>query len=155
MAIILNNLRFEKAKEKDWNEILGLLEETNLIDRISGNGNHENFYTVKAQGKLVCCFAIFHKNNIGILKSFGIRKEYQGQGIGKIIANQLPDLIKTIGINRLYAASWEAPGFWRKTNFKEVNPKESKDTFFLIYVNYLEKNFPQFSRNRKHFVLIS
>ncbi len=155
IELLQDNFKIEKAKKEDWNEILILLEETNLIDRILGNGNHKNFYIVKAidTKKIICCFAIFHKDNIGILKSFGIKKELQGQGIGKKIANKLPELIKSVGLNKLYAASWEAPDFWEKAGFEELDFNASNDCYFLEYADYLEKNYPQFLDNRKYFVL--
>lgn len=34
--LLTDDLKIEKAKKEDWNEVLALLEETNLIDRISG-----------------------------------------------------------------------------------------------------------------------
>jgi N-acetylglutamate synthase-like GNAT family acetyltransferase len=151
--LLQDKLKIEKAKKEDWDEILILLEETNLIDRVSGNGNYENFYSVKIQDKIICCFAIFYKDNIGILKSFGIKKDLQGQGIGKKIVNKLPELIKSIGLNKLYAASWEAPEFWEKAGFQEINFNESKDDYFLKYSDYLEKNYPQFAKTRKYFIL--
>lgn len=152
--LLTANLKIEKTEKEDWNEVLALLEETNLIDRISGNGGYENFYSVKVQDKIICCFAVFYKDTIGILKSFGIKKEYQGKGIGKKIADKLPELIKSIGLNKLYAASWEAPEFWKKAGFKEINFNESKDYYFLNYADYLEKNYPQFLNKRKYFVLL-
>lgn len=148
-------LKIEKASSNDWTIILELLNETGLADWLTGNENYKNFYVVKETSKnnIIGCFAIDYENKTGILKSFAIRKELQGTGLGKHIANKVTDIARRLGLKKVYASSWEAPGFWKKTNFEEVNPKESKDTFFLTYVNYLEKNFPQFSKNRKHFVL--
>ena len=152
--LLLDDLKIKKANKEDWNEILNLLKEVNLIDRILGNGHYKSFYVVKDTKQIICCFAIFHEINIGILKSFGIKKEYQGQGIGKKIINKLPELMKNLGLNKLYAASWEAPGFWGKAGFKEINFTESHDNYFLQYADYLEKNYPQFSATRKYFILI-
>ncbi len=147
----IDNVTIEKANKNDWGMIVSILEETGLIDRISGNGNHENFYTVKNEG-IVSCFAIFHKDKVGILKSFGVKKEYQGKGLGKLIVSKLPGLISKIGLSTLYAASWEAPDFWKKAGFKEIKFDESKDDYFLKYADYLEKNYPQFKDKRKYFV---
>ncbi len=149
---LLEQLKIEKAIKRDWNQILALLEETNLIDRISGNGTSENFYTVQIQDQIICCFAILYEGKVGILKSFGIKREYQGKGIGRKVANKLPELIRTLGLNKLYAASWEAPEFWKKAGFKEIKFNESTDSYFLQYSDYLEKNYPQFVEKRKYFV---
>lgn len=150
--LLEDKLKIEKATKEDWADIVAILQETNLIDRVSGNGTHENFYTVKAED-IVSCFAIFHKDKVGILKSFGVKKECQGKGLGKIIVNKLPKLIHDIGVNTLYAASWEAPEFWEKVGFKRIKFNESKDNYFLQYAEYLEKNYPQFKDKRRYFVL--
>ena len=151
--LLLDQLKTEKASKEDWDEILALLEETNLIDRISGNGTYESFYTVKIQNKIICCFAVLYEGKIGILKSFGIKKEYQGKGIGKNVSNKLPELLRNLGLTKIYAASWEAPDFWGKVGFQEVNFNKSSDDYFLQYAAYVEKNYPQFASKRKYFVL--
>ena len=149
-----NNLTINKAKEEDWKEILDLLEEANLIDRISGNGTFNSFFTIRDTDKrIISCFAINQDNDIGILKSFAVRKNLRGLGIGKNIVERISVLAKDIGLKKLYAASWEAPGFWIKTSFKEINPFDSSDKFFTKYRNYLEKNYIQFADTRKYFLL--
>ena len=150
-----NSLILNKAKQEDWKEILNLLEEANLIDRVSGNGTFDSFFTVKdTDNKIISCFAINQNNDIGILKSFAVRKNLRGFGIGKSIVEKISTLAKDIGLKKLYAASWEAPGFWIKTSFKEINPFESEDEFFIKYRDYLEENYPQFADTKKYFLLI-
>ena len=151
----LNNFKAEKAKQTDWKEILNLLEESNLIDRISGNGSFESFFIIKSvtDNKIISCFAINRKNDVGILKSFAVSKNLRGLGIGKNIVERIPTLGKELGLKKLYAASWEAPGFWTKTSFKEINPFEETEYFFTEYRDYLEKNYPQFAETRRYFLL--
>ena len=153
--LILSKLEIKKAKEEDWKAILVLLEEAGLAIYMTGKETHKNFYVVqdfKAKN-LICCFVIDFEDKTGILKSFAIKKDLQGQGIGKIIANKIPKLAKELGLENVYASSWESPGFWQKTDFNEINEKEATDKYFLKYVNYLETNFPQYTDKRKHFLL--
>lgn len=146
-------IKIEKAGQKDWEHILQLLSETGLKNYFSGSESYNTFFVVRDNNKLICCFSLDIENKIAILKSFAIKQDLQGKGVGKLITNQIPQLAKKTGIKRIYASSWESPGFWRKTPFKEINSKDSKDQYFLNYVLFLEKAFPQYSLDRKHFLL--
>ena len=151
--LLPEQLKFEKATIEDRNEITNLLKEANLLDYTPENENYKSFYLVKLNKKIICCFALDTNTNIALLKSFGVRKELRGKGIGKIIANKLSELGKSLGLKKIYAASWEAPNFWKKAGFKEINYLDSKDNHFLNYAHYLEEHFPQFTKDRKYFVL--
>ncbi|MBI3591276.1 MAG: GNAT family N-acetyltransferase [Candidatus Melainabacteria bacterium] len=148
-------IKIEKATSADWESILQLLEEAELLTSFLGNETYKTFYVIKEpKSKLIiCCFSIDFENKTGILKSYAIKKDFQGKGIGKITANKIPTLAKELGLTKIYATSWEAPGFWRKTLFKEINTTKSKDNYFLKYANHLETKFPRFLKQMKHFVL--
>jgi len=149
------DLKIEKAKEENWEEILELLQETGLKAYMTGKENHKSFYIAEEfkTRKLVGCFAIDSKDTSGILKSFAIKKDFQRKGVGKAITSKILALAREIGLKQLYASSWESPGFWAKTKFKEINENETNDKYFLEYVNYLEENFSQYTPQRKHFLL--
>ena len=122
--LLQDNLKIEPAAEKDWLEILKLLEENDLTFWFTGNESSKNFYIGKdpENKRIICCFSIEFENTIGILKSFAISKELHGKGIGKhIVNNNLERLGQQLGIKKLYAASIEAPQFWAKTIFKEID----------------------------------
>ena len=148
------NLKIEKANESDWNPILKLLEETNLTSWLTGNEIYKNFYTVKENDNkfLMCCFALEFEDEIGILKSFAIRKDLQGKGIGKHIANRTPEIAKRFGVKRLYAASIEAPNFWLKTSFKEIKLDEIRDSYFLEYLRVYANKIPNYYKQTLLFV---
>ena len=46
--LLLDNLNLEKATEKDWNEITGLLKEANLFPYIAKDEDFKNFYVIKS-----------------------------------------------------------------------------------------------------------
>lgn len=152
--VITKDLIIEKAKETDWNSILNLLNETNLTHWFFGNENYKNFYVVqdKDSKSLICCFAIDTKENTGILKSFAVKKDLQGKGIGKFIVNQLPDIMTNLNIDKLYACSSEAPDFWKKTIFNEINTSSVNSNFYLKYLKDLETRYPSVYPYIKHFV---
>ena len=148
-------LKTEKASQKDWLNILDILKEAGLKGYMSGKETYESFYTVKDSSKnqIIGCFAISIKDSIGIVKSFAIKKSLQGKGLGKVIANSLISTAKELNLKTLYASSWEAPRFWIKTNFEEINLNKINNKFFLDYINSLEKDFPDLFKSIKHFVL--
>lgn len=155
--LTIENISIEKANDSDWDLILKLLEETRLTFWFSGNESYKNFYIVrdKSAGSFACCFAIDTEEKTGILKSFAIRKDLQGKGFGKNIVSRLSDIMKKTGLNKLYACSYEAPDFWRKTIFSEININSVKDNFYLNYVNNLKTYHSQYYPEIVHFLLES
>ena len=154
--VVLHKLEIEKANQEDWNEILNILEETKLTHWFIGGENYKNFYTVREpiSKKIICCFSIATEGDIGILKSFAVRINYQGKGIGKLIANKTPELAKKIKLKKIYAASAEAPDFWNKTIFKEINIKEANEPYYLSYIKKMEVKFPEVVKNASHYLLL-
>ena len=151
-----DKLTIEKATQADWELVLQILEEAGLKTYFTGNENFRTFYTVKnpETKELICCFAIDYEKDIGILKSFAVKKELHGKGLGKIIVSKISDPAKRLGLKKLYATSWEAPNFWRKVDFIEIDPQDSTDNYYLKYIKDLEKRFPQYTETRKHFLLV-
>ena len=156
--LLQDNLKIETATEKDWLEILQLLEENDLTFWFTGNESSKNFYIGKdlENKKIICCFAIEFEDTVGVLKSFAINKELQGKGIGKhIVNNNLEKLCQQLGIKKLYAASIEAPQFWAKTIFKEIKRSEIEDNYFLKYLdNFCDKVSNYFEKTHYFLLLI-
>ena len=84
--LLPEELKFEKASKKDLNKIVSLLKDANLFDYIPKNEIFENFYVVKPNKNIICCFTLDIENDIAILKSYAIKNELRGKGIGKNIA---------------------------------------------------------------------
>ena len=155
MELILSKLKIKKATPENWNEILELMKETGRTVFFTGDENYKKFYTVRDENqKIISAFEIESKINVAILKFFGVRKNLQGKGIGKYIANKTPELVKESGVKKLYACTWEAPEFWSKTSFKEIKIRDVKDKFFLDYLSKLEKGFPYEFNNLLKILLV-
>ncbi|OGI10583.1 MAG: hypothetical protein A3I68_06745 [Candidatus Melainabacteria bacterium RIFCSPLOWO2_02_FULL_35_15] len=153
--LLPEQLKIEKANEKDWNEITYLLKEAGLFPYIGKDENFKKFYVIKSSEikNVICCFTLDIENNIAILKSYAVKNEFRGKGIGKNVAKRLPELGKNLNLRKIYAASWEAGNFWKKSGFKEVDLNKLLDTYFLKYAEHLEKNYPQFSEKTRYFIL--
>lgn len=157
---ILKQLKIQNAHKKDWNEILNILEETSLTRWFTGGENYKNFYivkdpqTTKISSKILCCFSITTKEDIAILKSFAVRKDFQGKGIGKIIANKTIEIAKKLNAKKIFAASSESPGFWKKTIYTEINLNEIKEPYYLSYVKKIEIKFPTETKRATHYLAL-
>ena len=142
--LILDNLKIEKASINDWDEILSLMEETGRTKFFSGKECFESFYLVRDpdSGKIICSFDINTNGYVSILKFLGVKKDFQGNGIGKYIVNKVPQFLKEKGIKMLFASTWEAPKFWKSTIYSEIKTEDVKDPFFREYLNELKTKFP-------------
>lgn len=151
----LNKLTIQKVDSSNLNLAKELLKETGLDFWIPKDETYKNFYAVidKNTNSVIGCFAIDFENKTGILKSFAIKKDLQGHGIGKYLVNEIPKLCKTLNLEELYAASREAPDFWKKTIFKEIELSQIKNDYYLKYSEYLKIKLPEEFDETKIFYL--
>ena len=64
-------MKFEKATEPDWQDILNLLSNAAPIENFTSLESYKNFFIVKDQGNIICCFAIDYEGDIGIFRVKG------------------------------------------------------------------------------------
>ena len=143
------NLKARKATEDDWKSILNLLEETQLSYWFVWEENYRNFYiTLDNSNKVINCFAIYLKDNIGLLKQFAVSNDLQGKGIGTCVANEiLIKVAKELGLKRLYLQAgnkkpFTSFHFQKKTVFKQIDKESVKDKYAKEYFDSVEKNLP-------------
>lgn len=146
----LEDLKVEKSKEKDWQEIYEVMEDTKLSVWFFGGENHERFYHVRNPdtNEMICCFQLYIEKEVAILRSVGVRKNIQKKGIGKYIVNSLViPLAKSLGIKRLYArgnakGDFNTNGFWKKTFFTHIKVSEIIDKLFKDDMENTAKKYP-------------
>lgn len=151
MTQTLEKLNYRKAVKEDWARILKLLDETELTYWFTGEESFENFFIVfhKETNELISCFAIYQKENIGLLKQVATSKSSQGKGIGTYVANKIiPDACEQIGVKRLYLQGgnkkpFTSLNFWKKTEFKQIDKDEISDKYAKEYFDSLEKAFAE------------
>lgn len=149
----ISEFKVEKAKEADWDSIVNILKENNIYFWLSESDSYESFCIVKYESQIIACFAIDFEENVGILKSFAVKKKLHGKGIGKHIVNLIPRLCKNLGIQILYAASSEAPDFWRKTIFREIPTNKIQEPKSIKYLEYIKNKLPDEFDNTYFFKL--
>lgn len=147
-------INIQKAKENDWQKILTLLEESGLREYLPDENFNANFFVLYDEDdNLICTFTVDFQDGIGVLKSFAVSKIVQGKGIGKRVANEMNRISKALGLKKLYASSWEAPEFWKKTIFKEICENDNGDLYFKNYKDTINERFPEYTNSTKHFLL--
>lgn len=147
-------VNIQKAKKNDWQGILTLLEEAGLREYLPDEEFNPNFFVLYDDvDNLICTFTIDFQDGIGVLKSFAVSKIVQGKGFGRKVANEMDKIAKSIGLKKLYASSWEAPEFWKKTIFKEISENDNSDLYFKNYKDSINERFPEYTENTKHFLL--
>ena len=149
-TITFEKLITEKcASEKEWNDVLEILKETELYIWLSGKEQYKNFYVIKEpeSKKIIGCFTFSQEGSIGILKNLGIAKAFQRKGISTYMANnRIPEIAKSLGIKKLYLhgndrGPFTSNYFWKKTIFKHIKSTEVKDKYYIDHFNHLINNY--------------
>ena len=160
-TFILNTLKIKKATESDWKVILEVLNESKMDFWFTGGENYKIFYTITDNNlkEIIGCFAFDLHEKTGILRSFVLKKNLRGKGIGKHIADLfIPKLAKELNLQQLFLlADIQEPyvscPFWEKTIFKKIDINNVKDKFFKDYLDLDEIKFPGFVETRVPFYL--
>ena len=161
MEEILTTLKVNKARKNDWESILKILNESQMAFWFTGGEDYKIFYLITDENlkETIGCFAFDINGNTGILRSFVLRKNFRGNGIGKYIANFfIPKLAKELNIKDLFLlADLQEPyiscPFWEKTIFTKIDINFIKDKFFKSYLDLDEIKFPDFIETRVPFYL--
>ncbi len=108
-----------KARVYDLPEIFGLLRDNELaFDGIAKD--LRNFIVIKEGGEIIACAGLEIHGKVGLLRSVAVRKERQGQGLGRILINRLLDTVRKRGIKRIYLLTETAPHFFSKMGFQRI-----------------------------------
>ena len=85
--------------------------------------NIRSYSIIKKDNKIVAVGALhIYSTNLAEIRSLAVSKEYQKQGLGKEIVNELEKEAKYLGIKKLLTLTYQKE-FFEKLGFKEI-PKE-------------------------------
>lgn len=85
--------------------------------------NIRSYSIIKKDNKIVAVGALhIYSTNLAEIRSLAVSKEYQKQGLGKQIVNELEKEAKYLGIKKLLTLTYQKE-FFEKLGFKEI-PKE-------------------------------
>ncbi len=155
------NLNINKATKTDWVVILEILDESKMTFWFTGGEDYQIFYTItdKSTKKIIGCFAFDVDEGTGILRSFILRKNTRGKGLGKHIANSIvPQIAKELKLKRIFLLSdnqepYVSCPFWERTIFKKTVISNVQDKFFKDYLDLDAIKFPEFLETRVPFYL--
>lgn len=109
----------EKAKVSDLPGIFGLLRDSGLpFDGSAQDLSH--FFVVKEGREIIGCAGLEVHGKVGLLNSFAVKKEQQGQGLGKTLINRMFDLARNKGLKKIYLLTIEASQYFSKFGFEQV-----------------------------------
>ena len=154
-------LKINKASKDDWETIVEILNESQMTFWFTGGEDYKIYYTVTDESlkQTIGCFAFDINETTGILRSFTLRKNTRGKGIGKhIVSSFIPKIAKELRLKKLFLLSdtqepYVSCPFWEKTIFKKIKINDVKDKFFKAYLDLDEVKFPDFVETRVAFCL--
>jgi len=132
-------MKFEKAREKDIQAIKDLLAENDLPSE-DIRGDHQVFFLLRGEGKIlaVCGLEIYGRH--GILRSFVVNKPERKTGIGTEIYQYTLSKGIEEGIKAFYLLTTTAAGFFEKMEWQKVErkavPEVIKKSHEFIYREY-------------------
>lgn len=94
-----------------------------------------NFYIVISNSRVIGSLGYIINENIGILKRFYIKKEYQKLGIGQKLYNLVFDELKSKNIDKIYAYLGQPIDEWIGSYYFYI-----KNGFIDSKKGYMEKN---------------
>lgn len=157
--ITINNLKIQEANESDWQNILDLLKEVQMDFWMDEGQDHRGFYRIEENGVLVCCFALLVDRSDAILRHFTVKKNLQGKGYGKRLANDLiPAYLLTQGVKMIYLLCdnkepYISYNFWKKTRYKVLAENPDVPKFFKDYTDKDSREHPEYVDTRYAFCL--
>lgn len=114
-----------KAKLKDAEHICNLVknfaDEGKMLHRsLSEIYEHiRDYFVIEKKGKTVGCAALnIWWEDLAEIKSMAIEKEYQGQGLGRILVEKCLGEAKDLGVKKVFAFTYQ-PDFFKKLGFRE------------------------------------
>jgi amino-acid N-acetyltransferase len=86
----------------------------------------QNFFVAEAEGVIVGVGGIEDcGEGIGLLRSFGVAREYRNQGIGQKIYDDIVEHSRRLGISSLYLLTTTARGYFGKLGFAPVDREKA------------------------------
>ena len=112
-------MRIAQAKVYDLPEIFSLLRDNELaFDGIAKD--LRDFLVIKEGGEIIACAGFEIHGKAGLLRSVAVKKERQGQGLGRVLINRLLDTVRKRGIKRIYLLTETAHHFFSKLGFQQI-----------------------------------
>ena len=99
--------------------VIELLEENNLPTSDIDEG--KALFALIQNEKVIGTGGLEFFVDCALLRSLSVKKDWQGQGLGKFITRQLEEICRNKGIANIYLLTTTAEDFFRKEGYRVVN----------------------------------
>jgi len=99
--------------------VIELLEENNLPTSDIDEG--KALFALIQNEKVIGTGGLELFGDCALLRSLSVKKDWQGQGLGKFITRQLEEICRNKGIANIYLLTTTAEDFFRKEGYRVVN----------------------------------
>jgi amino-acid N-acetyltransferase len=119
-----------KLSQKDIGALNQLLEIANL-PLVESNDSTENFFkAVNESGVIMGAIGLEKHGNSALLRSLVVNENYRGQGIAKLLVDQIINLSKNLNLKKLVLLTTTADKYFDKHHFERIQrndvPEEIK-----------------------------
>ncbi len=118
-------LSINTADENDFQDIISLLIECDLVTEDLSHESVKNFLVVRDQNiNLVATIGIDLYSNIGLLRSLAVQEHYRNKGIANNLLNEVEKIAFEKKLRSLYLLTMSASEYFQKRNYVPI-PRES------------------------------
>ena len=103
--------------------VIELLEENNLPTSDIDEG--KALFALIQNEKVIGTGGLEFFGDCALLRSLSVKKDRQGQGLGKFITRQLEEICRNKGIANIYLLTTTAEDFFRKEGYRVVNREDA------------------------------
>lgn len=109
-------LAFRPAVGDDWVAIKAMLTDARLP--LDGAQAHlANFIVGEIGGEIICAGALEHYDEVALLRSVVVAANQRGSGIGAMLFDELANMAKMRGIDKLFLLTTTAAPFFAQRGF--------------------------------------
>jgi len=112
----MERITIQQANSDHLVEIKEILTSHNLPnDDI--DGHIENFLVASKNGSVIGMVGVEIYDQMALLRSFGVKNEYQGTGVGTMLFDEMLKRIKNKSVKKVFLLTTTAEGYFYKKGF--------------------------------------
>lgn len=128
----------QQARRFDIDRIKHLLKNADLPIEDITEEMLQNFLILIIGGEIKGCVGLEIKDEFGLLRSLVINSEYKGQGLGKILLEEIENWARSNNLTALYLLTDTSPQFFEKHEYVNIQrnaaPTPIKETMQFSHI---------------------
>ena len=110
----------QQAMRTDLDEIMSLLKKSNLPIEDITEDMLQHFLILRIGGSIKGCVGLEMKEEFGLLRSLVVDPEIKGQGLGKILLEEIENWARSNNLTALYLLTDTTPQFFEKHEYVNI-----------------------------------